>query len=115
VYFERARDGDTVEVRGQGTGLVWAIRLIDVWAPELHTGEQRQQAAASKAFVEEVLHRADPEDLLLKVPLPKGENVLKSLTFDRIPGYIWIGDVCLNELIVAKGYASSTKAGVLGE
>lgn len=112
--YNRTRDGDTVEVRISGS-LVWAIRLVNVWAPELHSGEQRKQAAAAKAFVQEVLERADPAELLLWVPLPKGENILKSLTFDRVPGYIWIGDVCLNELIVAKGYASSTKGGQLGE
>ena len=115
VYFVRARDGDTLEVCIQGTALTWAIRLIDVWAPELHSGEQRQQAAASKAFLEETMHAADPSQLRLFVPPPKTLNVLASLTFDRIPGYIWIGDVCLNELIVAKGYASSTKGGQLGQ
>ena len=118
--YIRTRDGDTVEI-SIGGDLVWAIRLINVWCPELRTGEQRQQAAAAKAFVEEVMQRADPDELLVQIKwprIPKQEkkriNPLKLLTFDRVPGFIWIGDVCLNELIVAKAYASSTKGGVLG-
>lgn len=117
-FFERTRDGDTVEVCIGGS-FVWAVRLANVWCPELRTGTERQQAAASHAFVKEILNRADPDELLVHVPLPKKmrkkRNLLKLLTFDRIPGYIWIGDVCLNSLIVEKGYASSTKGGVLGE
>lgn len=114
ITIRKVRDGDTVEASVTGA-FVWAIRLIDVWAPELHSGEQRKQAAAAKAFLEEFLLSVDPDDLLVYVPLPKGQNILKSLTFDRIPGVLFAGEVNVNKLLVAKGYASSTKGGPLGE
>jgi endonuclease YncB( thermonuclease family) len=114
VAFKRCRDGDTVEVSLPGSGWIWAIRLINVWAPELHTGEQRQQAAAGKCFLEDYLHSIDPPDLWLHVPVPQGSNLLKNLTFDRIPGVLYAGDVEINSLLVSKGYASSTKGGALG-
>jgi endonuclease YncB( thermonuclease family) len=114
VSVLKVRDGDTVLVRFPQSEREWAVRLLDCWAPELSTGEQRQQAAAAKEFLKEVLANGEG-DLLLHIPPPESGNLLRDLvTFDRLLGYLWKGDICVNHLIVAKGYASSTKGGALG-
>jgi endonuclease YncB( thermonuclease family) len=115
VELVRVRDGDTVEVRVLGTALTWAIRLQDVWAPELRRGsdESKAQGQAAKEFLENYV--AWRQDLALWIPLPVGPNILAALTFDRLPGVLWSGGICINELMVEEGYASSTKGGRLGE
>lgn len=113
----RVRDSDTIEVRVVGTALVWAIRLLDVWAPELRRGEEDSKAIAreGKLWLEQIL--AKQTDLRLHVALPTDKNILKALTFDRVVGTIYCGggDNTLNKMIVSRGYASSTKGGKLGQ
>lgn len=112
--FKRARDADTLEFTPLGTAIIVAIRLIDVWAPELHRGDQRELAVAGQKWVTNYMNAADPADLLVRIPFPTGDNPLKFLTFDRIPGYVWNGDVLVNELIVVNGFASRQKDGMIG-
>lgn len=115
VALRRVRDADTVEVSIPGSPFVWAIRLLDVWAPELD-GDARSIAQRGKAWLEDYLRAADPADLALFVPLPRGENLLKQLvTFDRLLGELWHGDTLVNRLIVVKGFASTQPGGELGE
>lgn len=115
VSIVKVRDPDTIVLRIQGTALEWAARLIGVWGPELHSGNQRQQARAGTAWLEEYLYGVDPDDLLWFIPLPEDRNILKALTFDRVPSYVFAGEVLVNKLIVSEGYASSRKGGRLGE
>lgn len=114
ISFLRARDADTIEVRPIYTALTIAVRLIDVWAPELHRGNQQELASQGRRWVSDYMNQADPESLLLHIPFHKGDNPLKFLSFDRIPGYVWNGDVLVNELVVVNGFASSKKNGELG-
>ncbi len=109
VILHRVRDGDTIEVRIDGSALIWPIRLIDCWAPETNRKEQREAGLAAKEYVESVL--TETTELWLHVPLPHSMNVLRSLTFDRVPGYIWVGSRLLNQMVVLAGHATSTKAG----
>lgn len=97
-----------------GSAFVWAIRLIDVWAQELR-GKDRESAFRAMEWLDGFLRSVDPADLFVHIPPPKGENLLRSLTFDRIPGYLWAGDTLVNDLIVERGYASSVKGGAIGE
>ncbi|MGD9634486.1 MAG: thermonuclease family protein [Pirellulales bacterium] len=112
----RVRDTDTVEVQVVGGSLIWAVRLLDVWAPELRRGdeESKQLAREGKAWLESYL-AANADSLRLHVPLPDDRNILKSLTFDRVVGTLWSGTVVsVNQKIVEYGFASSTKGGPLG-
>jgi len=117
VIYERARDVDTIEVSLLASGLVWAIRLVGVWGPELHRGPQDSQKLAreGKEWIE--LFLRSQSDLRLHIELPHTPNVLKSLTFDRVPGVLYVGpgEMTVNKMIVNRGYASSTKGGRLGE
>ena len=117
VEFHAARDVDTIEVRVSGSSFVWAIRLVDTWGPELHRGDAASQrvAAEGKAWVEKYL--ASIFGLRLWVQLPHTENLLKCLSFDRVPGFLFVGggEETVNRMIVRRGYASSTKGGELGE
>lgn len=120
VEYERARDGDTIEVRLCGGALTWAVRLIDCWCPELHRGsdDSRRVARAGRDYVNETLRSADSGDLHWFVPLPKGSvsgaNILKLTSFDRLPGYLFIGSKTLNQILVERGFASTAKHGELG-
>ena len=102
--YVRARDGDTIEVQIL-SGLTWAIRLIGVNCFERYTGEGK---AATK-FVKDVLEEAD--DLSVWLPAPKhAENLLKNLTFDRVPGHVFVGESNLADMIVHAGHGAYTHA-----
>jgi endonuclease YncB( thermonuclease family) len=105
VVIAGVRDGDTVDVRLPRSPYKWAIRLIDVWAPELSTPEGKK----AKAFVEDVV--ADIDQLYLWLPAPRDvESLLKNLTFDRLPGHLFVSsDRTLNEMIVSAGHATASK------
>ena len=119
------RDGDTIVVAIRGMSLVWAIRLIDCWCPETNRGEEklRKLGRAGSEYARQVLHDGpNAGDLRVHIPLPEiaagteGVNLLSFLTFDRIPGYLYVGPhQTLNRLLVLAGLASSTKGGPLGK
>ncbi len=115
--YVKARDGDTIEVRIRGSAFVFAVRLIDTWCPETDSADAGEKAVAlmGKKFTD---NRCKSNNFLtVFVPLKATDYPLKSLTFDRIPAYVYIGeeDVTLNEQLVAEGLASSTKKGKRGE
>ena len=104
VHFHRCRDGDTVEVRLSLSERVWAIRLIDCWCPELN----KPGGLEAKAFAQGVLGAAG--ELTLFIPMPHYvDNLLKNLTFDRIPGHLFVGDDNLASLLIAAGHATEAK------
>jgi hypothetical protein len=113
--YVSSRDVDTQKYRGFWLLKEFALRLKDVWGPELRRGtkESRIQAAAGRDFAHEVLSQA--KEITIHIPPWKIDGgPLSIVTFDRFVGYVWLDDVCLNELVVAKGYASSTEGGELG-
>ncbi len=103
--FVRVRDGDTVEVSVY-SGLVWAIRLLDCCCPELH----EPGGPEAKAFAEQVLEEADAE-LSVWIPAPRETtNLLKNLTFDRVPGDIYVGtERTLTSMLLGKKLARRWK------
>lgn len=111
----RVRDADTIEWRVPGSAFVWASRLIDVWAPETDSRDPalKEIAVKGKAFAKAQCEQA--VGLRVYIPLPKGPQPLKGLTFDRIPSWVYLDDTTtLNELVVRNGFASRKKGGELG-
>jgi len=108
VVYDHCRDGDTVVVRIPGSAFTWAVRLLDCWCPEKDT----TIGLAAKRYAEETLEQSN---VALYVPLPTGENILRSLSFDRIVGVLFISPTeTLNTKLIGQGLASSTKNGELG-
>lgn len=103
------RDGDTLVVSLKGGGREWAIRLIDCWAPELSGPLGRVSFRAAQ----ELIDSADPDEIMVHIPEPKHtDNLLRNLTFDRIPGTLWLDENrSLNAEMVRLGFATKTKEG----
>lgn len=112
VAYDHCRDGDTVVVKIPGSAFTWAVRLMDTWCPEKYT----QQGYQARRFAEMTMERADPAGVRLFIPLPSSTNLLRDLlSFDRVLGYIFLDDKhTLNDLLVQRKHASSTKGGDLG-
>lgn len=102
--FVRAFDGDIIEVRTL-SGLTWTIRLIGVGVDRFGPCSDSMKAAK---FIESVLEESG--ELSVWIPDPKHtENLLKNLTFDRIPGHIFIGSESnLADMIVNAGHGKYT-------
>jgi|GEM_PF-5076107 len=103
--YRRCRDGDTVEISLPESKRRWAIRLKDCWAPEMN----EPGGPAAKRRAEELLEEA--EQLHVFIPAPGNwENLLANLTFDRIPGYIWLSDLeTLNGRLIREGHATAER------
>src|SRR5690606_8515746 len=104
VKVVRVIDGDTVEVKLPRSTYQWKLRLIDCWAPELNTAAGKQAKAAAQEFVKGAT-------CSVYIPAPRHfPNLLKNLTFDRIPAHLFIApDLTLNAAMVLAGYATKTK------
>lgn len=121
VEWVETRDGDTHVVRLRKSNYEWAIRLADCWCPETRGGTALQKKIGEKAkiYAEQLLVGAD-DDIRLYVAPPvnfevDGFNPLKMFTFDRVPGYLYVGpSQTLNRMLVNAGLASTTKGGELG-
>jgi endonuclease YncB( thermonuclease family) len=100
----RVIDGDTVEIGLPGSTYQWKLRLIDCWCPEMNTAKGK----AAKAAAEELLKEATCS---VFIPAPKHiTNLLKNLTFDRIPAHLFIGpDMTLNSAMCLAGHATKKK------
>lgn len=111
--FVRARDGDTIEISFPGSTRVWAIRLIDTWCPETNRGPEleREKGRVATAFARECCER-NIDHLSVFIPAPTDPvHLLSALTFDRIPGYIYLtNENTLNEAMVRHGYAAKEKS-----
>jgi endonuclease YncB( thermonuclease family) len=106
VEFRRCRDGDTVEVGIAGGAFVWAVRLLDCWAPEM-SGEEGRLA---KHYAEKMMEQCVRPVLWL--PITGGtHNLLASfLSFDRLLGHIFLSEnMTLSEAMVQAGHASKEK------
>lgn len=106
VSIERVRDADTVIV--QVNGQEAAIRLIDCWAKNKNT----EQGAKAKQYLTECLQQSD--ELILHLPIPKDLNndgkvtvleIMKQLSFDRVPGWLYMDGVNVSRHLCEMGYA----------
>lgn len=106
VELVRTRDGDTAVVRLR-TGQEVAVRLMEIDAPERN--EEGGREANDQLY--SILEAA--EDLRLFIPPPPvgttGQlevvDLLKALSFDRIPGKLFADSVDVGEELVRLGAA----------
>ncbi len=105
--LDHVRDGDTVVINLPGSGREWAIRLINCWCPELHQPGGKEAKAFAKTLLE------DAEDLAIYIPAPTHvANLLKNLTFDRIPGRVFLDRyTSLGEELIKARHATRDKPG----
>lgn len=114
VVITSVRDGDTVCVQLRGSERVFAIRLLDCWAPERHSAPGRR----ATNYMRNIMRESADEDVRLFIPL--GEqvdqyNIFDALTFDRVLGHVYIGHLTLTRMLIRAGLASSTRDGELGQ
>ena len=100
VHYVSSRDGDTILVSlGSDGGLVWPIRLDSINCPE----KRHPGGFEAHDFVIRMLSDAD---LSVWVDAPKRKNILRSLSFDRIIGDLFVeGKGWLTDLLVEAGHA----------
>jgi endonuclease YncB( thermonuclease family) len=127
VNFLRAIDGDTIDVTGLVTSLLWRVRLKDCWCYETKDSDESLRTIALEAKREtEALCKLAGDGLRVHIPFDgdylrhvrsagKSINPLHFTTFDRVPAIVWIDDkTTLNQKLIEMGLASSTKEGSLG-
>ena len=100
----RIKDADTVVVSILRGRFRPAIRLIGADAPESDT----QEGMAATAFAEELLGNCTA--LSLYIPATRHlENLLTNLTFERLPGYIFLDEYhTYSDALVQAGHAVRT-------
>lgn len=102
----RVIDGDTIQLVALGDRLRPHIRLIGVDCPEKH--EPGGQEAAD--YTRDVLDIADR--VLFYIPSPRDlNNLLRNLTFSRLPGYVFPctpEGTTLNEMLILAGHATAS-------
>jgi len=105
------RDGDTVILRVSWWPDAVVVRLMDCWCCECDDQRPivKKAALAAKVFANEVLSNGG--ELSLHLPghiFAKG--LVKALSFDRIPGHIFVGtEKTLSDMIVMSGHGWRTK------
>ena len=102
AIVKRVLDGDTLDVE---LVLPCRVRLLNCWAPELHTEEGKKSKDA--------LCTLSPEGsrVVLQIPTTDAQNVKDVFTFGRVLGNIWReGDEdSISHLMVINGHAKPSK------
>lgn len=99
-------DGDTITIEMTRTV---RVRLIDVWAPEVRTRNQREKKRGITAA--QYLNKlANGKTGTLFVPVGT-KSMSKLWTFGRILGHVWVEgkSSSLNEMMIESGHATKTK------
>lgn len=94
---ERAIDGDTVIVT---VPLKLHVRLLDCWSVDGSENDKR-----AKILIEE---QTLNKTCVLEVPVINND-ISKILTFNRVLGRLYVGDICINEMLVEQKLATKTK------
>lgn len=110
--WEKARDGDTVELRLR-TGQTIAVRLLGINCPEKNT----QEGQDAKHFLESLLEENDNPLSLWLPPLKDTDGdgildvkeILSQMTFDRVPGVLFIGTQDVGGILIRHGHAATLK------
>ena len=100
-------DGDTVTVEIVRTV---RVRLLDCWAPEIRTKNQREKAKGwlSKAHLKNII---EGKNATLFVPTENMKNSGDITSMGRVLGHLWPADEPKNvsQLQVEAGHATETK------
>ncbi len=105
VTVVRVLDGDTVEVEVK---YLVKVRLADCWAPEVRTKDleiKRRGLLAKQGMADLVFGKT------VRLVVPTTGRLEDSLTFGRVVGRIWVGQVDVAERMVKLGLATKTKGG----
>lgn len=109
VEVDRVHDGDTVYVRRHGSNVVYHVRLLDCWAPELNTPAGKK----SKQYAEELLKQAKEIYLTVYFGNLNGDYIDaigKLTSMGRVLGDIWIDEeTTLSAAMVGGFHASRAK------
>ena len=91
-----------------GSERIYAIRLLDCWAPEVK-GEQRPRGLEAKEFAQRCVETAGSR-LSIWIPFSDPLHLLGSLTFGRVQAHLYLTDNdTLSEAMVRHGYATKEK------
>lgn len=95
VYYVKNHDGDTVtvEIRRQ-----FEVRLKDINAPEL----KDEGGVQARDFLTALLK---DQPLTLFVPAVHDDKLMDSLSFTRVVGELWAGEINVGNHMVAFGHA----------
>lgn len=96
----RVIDGDTIEVEVRRT---LKVRLLDCWSPD-----KTEKDSLAKRYIEEKSGEEEGK-CILSIPAKNPLRLTDINTFDRILGYLWIGDECVNDKLVEMGLATREK------
>lgn len=105
VVVERVKDGDTIVVmidQGFDNFHRETIRLLDLDTPETlkQTGASDNQIRRGKIVKEWLKYRLEGKEITLKTRKLSGDDD----KYGRYLGYIYIGDVCINQWMVELGF-----------
>ena len=95
----RVVDGDTIRVKFEVES---SVRLLEVYAPELKTGELGLQS-------KENLLKLCPEGSEVLIQIPFKSDISKMFTFGRVLGNVYKDGNNLSELQVKQGFATKEK------
>lgn len=114
VNYVRCRDADTPVVSFPGSDREWAVRLLECWVDDA-PGDRSTKALK---YADSVCRES--KGLRLFVPFEQEgkpiRHVMDLFTFDRILGYLYVSDTrTLNEAVVERGYATTTKPRLTAE
>jgi len=105
-------DGDTLRARLSALGVVEKVRLLGIDAPETGSDEHARQQCEYLGVDMDTLHvLARISTIHLLWLCPKGTRITLKTTGsprddkDRILAGLFIGDLCVNRLLVEHGYA----------
>ena len=110
VEYVSLHDGDTVRVKLR-TGQRCHIRLIECWCPEL----KDPGGPEARAYQLGILSDLEPGELRLYLPPFKDTSadgildiydILKAMSFSRVPGRLFIGEKDVSAMTVAAGHAT---------
>lgn len=104
----RVVDGDTVVVRPIPPDVT--VRLLDCWAPEIHTKDsnKRELGIVSKNNLEKILLE---KTVIVYVPSPKSWKLEDAFSFGRVLAKIYVDDKDVSDLQVKGGFAFPKKPG----
>lgn len=109
VRLAKVQDGDTVYVTREGSNVVYHVRLLNCWAPELNT----EAGKRSKEYAEQVLNRVKQLYLTIYFETLTGDfiDVLGKLTsMGRLLGDLWVDEeTTLSQVMTGGFHATKTK------